>query len=245
MDSKPFQQYKHYHGLKVNSEARLGITHFDKKEFLNALQEIRQNTFKPSTIRRGFAETAIYPYNPSQLLDELEKKTIPVPPVELWDGDTPPPTTEPPTTPQTIRSLRRNVEALESSLQLSPSSRVKLKRVFKGSITQAELNAQREQLLRVYANSIKQRTAPTTRRRVQGEGAMTVEDASRKIEDRKMEELIKEVRKMEKLKKKEQNQPLSRSTFMGQLDRDFVEGRREASDLADEELFVIDSNSVA
>jgi hypothetical protein len=63
---------------------------------------------------------------------------------------------------------------------------------------------------------------------------MTVKDASRKIEDRKMEKL-----------KKKQNQSLSRSTLMGQLDRDFVEGHREASDLADEELFVIDSNGVA
>jgi hypothetical protein len=91
--------------------------------------------FKSNTIRRGFAETAIYSYNPFQLLDELEKKTIPVPPVELWDGDTPSSTTESPTTSQTIRSLRRNIEVLESSLQLSPSCKAKLKRVFKGSIT--------------------------------------------------------------------------------------------------------------
>jgi hypothetical protein len=164
--------------------------------------------------------------------------------VELRDENTPPPTTEPPITPQTVRSLRRNIETLKSSIELSPSSMSQLRRVFKGSLTQAEMNAQRGQDLTAYINAIKRQRTSSTRRRVQLGGAMTVQDASRRIENRKIEDMIKKARKARKQTEKNRDKSLSQTSMMGRVNQDSLEGRKDASELADEELFVIDSSGV-
>ena len=47
LDGKPFQQYKQYHAKAVNNAARWGECAFEKRQFLEELPGIRQNTFKP------------------------------------------------------------------------------------------------------------------------------------------------------------------------------------------------------
>jgi hypothetical protein len=76
LDGAPFQQYKRFHGKMVNAEARLGASDFKKRDFLNILKQLREDTFTPRTICSGFKERGVYPFNPSIVLDSLKKSAL-------------------------------------------------------------------------------------------------------------------------------------------------------------------------
>jgi len=50
LDVVVFQPLKHYHAEAVEAAIRMGCGDFDKVEFLDKIDSIRQQTFQPSTI---------------------------------------------------------------------------------------------------------------------------------------------------------------------------------------------------
>jgi hypothetical protein len=76
LDVGCFQPYKHWHSEAVDAATRTGCTSFNKVEFLAAIDSIRRQTFKGTTIRSGWYKTGLVPYNPEIVLGKLREMEI-------------------------------------------------------------------------------------------------------------------------------------------------------------------------
>ncbi|KAL1960040.1 hypothetical protein VTO42DRAFT_212 [Malbranchea cinnamomea] len=198
-----FQQYQHWHGKAVNEAARLGDEMFDHREFLTALPGIRDQTFTSRTIRAGWASRGIWPIKPAVVIEELEEICVDDgPEIEMIDElpESSPPPSVPSSqlsSPKTITRLRTSIQKAKTALediemvieQASPTLNSRLQKIFRGSLLQAELNAQREEDLNRYLQASQRRKRKTTRR--QAGGPLYVMVANRKVEERKVEETKK------------------------------------------------------
>jgi hypothetical protein len=72
LDVGCFQPNKHYHRKAVNLSARMGNQYYSKLDFLLDLQNIRQQTFKETTIKSSFKRCGIWPFEPDVILDQLK-----------------------------------------------------------------------------------------------------------------------------------------------------------------------------
>ena len=139
LDVVCLQPYKHFHAEAVNTAIRTGCSDFNKLEFFAALSTIGEQTFKRTTILSAFRQTGLTPFNPDVVLSKFPAAT-PSPP------STPPPancTSEPPTVPLTIRSLKRQANELWNySDPTSPTHRQRLHTYLTGNLAQAQIVAQ-------------------------------------------------------------------------------------------------------
>lgn len=71
LDVGVFSSYKHWQQDVLYREIADGATDFNKSDFLFHLQEIRDRTFKKSTIISAWEKCGIYPFNPSVVLDQM------------------------------------------------------------------------------------------------------------------------------------------------------------------------------
>ena len=76
LDVVVFQPYKHYHAEAVEAATRTGCGDFNKVEFLDRIDSIRQQTFKKSTITAAFRATGLIPYNPDIVISKLREARI-------------------------------------------------------------------------------------------------------------------------------------------------------------------------
>ena len=107
-----FQPYKHWHAQAVDQATRTGCSRFDKLEFLTAINEIRQSTFKTNSIRSSFRECKLVLYNLQIVLKKI-KKYRPPPSVR---PSTPPKTEfQSPTTSLTSQALKKQAICLENA----------------------------------------------------------------------------------------------------------------------------------
>jgi len=189
LDVVVFQPYKHYHTEAIEAATRTGCTGFDKVEFLTAINSIRQQTFKSSTIRSAFRATGLVPYNPTVVLTKLrEAQTSPSPPTT--------PLRSPhslPNTPLTIRSLKRQGEYLQqAALDLSPSFQERLRCVLKGGMVQAISGKQAVKDLANTNAAEKVRAArKRSRRNVQKVGVLYAHQARHMVKQKEVAELEK------------------------------------------------------
>jgi hypothetical protein len=117
LDVGCFQPYKHWHAEAVDAATRTGCTNYNKSEFLAAIESIRAFTFKKETIRKGWKDTGLWPLNWSKIsskiaqltMDSTSNSGIPEVTPEATPEATPEGTPEL-ETPQTIRTLQRNVD---------------------------------------------------------------------------------------------------------------------------------------
>jgi hypothetical protein len=252
LDGIPFQQYKHFHGKTVNEQARLGGLVFDKSDFLYSLRDIRLKTFKSRTIRAGFADRGIHPWNPNIVLDQLKKEVNSDSESVLTifnDSERSSPSTiESISPPKTIQKLRTNVNKARKSLQeidtildtLNPRLNRRLDKIFEGSLIQAELNAQRAEDIENLMKLNKRKSIKKTRRQVQVGGVLTVKDANRSIQTRKIEEMKKSARKAARNVKQQQKTQTTQPTNMDNTALDFNENPSQSISDTDNSLFCID-----
>jgi len=73
-----FQPYKHYHAEAVEAATRTGCGDFNKSEFLDIIDTIRQQTFKTSTVKSAFRATGLIPYNPDIVISKLRRLQYPL-----------------------------------------------------------------------------------------------------------------------------------------------------------------------
>jgi len=73
LDVVVIQAYNHYHAEAVEAVTRRGCGNFDKAEFLDTIDSIRQQTFKSSTIYSAFQATGLIPYNPDIVVSKLRE----------------------------------------------------------------------------------------------------------------------------------------------------------------------------
>lgn len=76
LDVGCFQPLKHYHGQILDTAARYSGREFTRTEFLAALAQIRQLTFKPRTIIGAWQKTGLAPWNPELVVSWLRTQEV-------------------------------------------------------------------------------------------------------------------------------------------------------------------------
>ena len=105
-----FQPYKHWHAKKMDKATRTRCQDFNKVEFLNALGDICNRTFKPSSIISAFCHTGLIPYNPNIVLNNFQESVCfwpTTPPLSTSSIDAPKITT-----PLTFRTLKQQASSI-------------------------------------------------------------------------------------------------------------------------------------
>ena len=75
LDVGVFHVYKYYHSEVVTASTRTSYKKFTKKEFLTVIKGIREDTFKPRTIKKGFELAGIVPFNLILVIKNLPEFT--------------------------------------------------------------------------------------------------------------------------------------------------------------------------
>lgn len=218
LDGAPFLQYKNHHGKAVNEQTRLGSTDFTKTDFLHSLNDIRTKTFTPRVIRSGFTSRGLYPYNPEIVLDEMRAELGSDDDSTLTFIDSDPitssPTNQSISPPKTALKLRQRITKARKSLQeveevlndFSPTLRRRLDRIFDGSLMQAELGAHRESEVENFIRLNQRKNTKKNRHQVQVGGMLTIKDANRSMNSRKVSEMKKTFLRSQREAKKRQKQ---------------------------------------
>ena len=83
-----FAVLKRLYGRQIEDLMRAGVNHIDKSDFLLAYFPACTESLTLNTIRSGFADTGLVPYDPEHVLSKLNTQLpTPIPP--------PPPSTKP------------------------------------------------------------------------------------------------------------------------------------------------------
>jgi len=136
LDVVVFQPYKHYHAEAVEAATRTGCGDFNKSEFLDTIDTIRQQTLKTSTVKSAFRATGLIPYNPDIVISKLRESRI-SPPLQSL-----PLSVSPTGIPLTIVSLKTmREELLSEAKDLSPTFQHKLKQALQGGLALAQSGA--------------------------------------------------------------------------------------------------------
>ena len=192
--------------------------------FLLPSPAIREKAFTPRVLRAGWKKQGIWPIKPNLVIDELEKICVDDgPELQFFDGPdadtntkTPSPRSSQLSSPKTIRKLRYSIAKVQKNLnevkeilnEASPSLSKKINKVFTGSLTQAELSAQRGEDLDRYLQASLRRKRVTSRRRVNAGGPLYVKDANRRIEEWKASEMKEEWEKRQRRRQRDEQKLL-------------------------------------
>ncbi len=181
LDVSCFSVLKRSYGRQVEQLMRRGIDFIDKPDFLISYQKARTETYLSDTIRNGFKATGLVPYDPIQVLSQLqiEQKT-PTPPSSSHGSQT---SSWTPKTPRTLRQFEHQTRTVERYLKRrtrSPESPAKqaLGQLIKGchlAIHNAVLLADENSALRIANNRQTQKRTKTVSSISQG-GILTVQE---------------------------------------------------------------------
>ena len=72
LDVVVFQPYKHWHNVAIQETISESFIEYSLTQFLKDLVKIRNNTFKPSTIRHAFEKSGMWPVNPKACIQQLK-----------------------------------------------------------------------------------------------------------------------------------------------------------------------------
>lgn len=170
LDVVLFQPYKHWHKQAILQATRTRYTQFNLMEFFCSITDIRNNTFKESSIRASFRQAGIWPVDVEKIVQRLHvefsnldiEKNFKdmnenalnvlyllygaIDRVEAKEAGILGPVTanDLPVTPQTVRTLQRAGDYLKKRLYNELSSPLEgvLLRFIKGSNIQAATGAQ-------------------------------------------------------------------------------------------------------
>lgn len=135
-----FQPLEHYYAKELSILVRDGLTNITKIEFLQCIQQARNQAFKKSTICSAFQKTGIWPFNPRVVLEVVGKRvrqTDPSPPTGQGRRDQ---GSSPFQTPSTLRQLNKVADVLTEELcddDFDDRFRYNLSRFIRGSLTHA------------------------------------------------------------------------------------------------------------
>ena len=211
------------------------------------------------SIKSGFRDCGICPYEPDLVLKELERRNPEEPVLEMWHGEggppdgnpteqSPSPPTSQPSTPKNRRQLLHQADKLKTSFHeardairaVAPNLENQLGAFIKGSLAQSELADLCKTDLERYAAAATRKSQPRSRRQVKGlssDGAWYARDAFRQIDARQVEEAHKR-----------QGRPMCDDVplytvpagrpILGDVTNT---SRHNVEELPDEELFVVDT----
>jgi hypothetical protein len=204
LDLVVFSPYKHWHKEAVDAATRSGCTKFTKVEFLAALQGIRNSTFKSNTIKSAWRAAGIHPWNPKDVIDQIRPSTPTATEIDFDDIGHHHTTSSPipPTTPRTVRSLRKVGRFLIR--QTEPVSPTLMSRFVAGSISAAHAGAQAQADLMAATSAERARKARKAKKRILGSGGVMEASQCRLMAKEKAEQYEREeARKVHNKRKKE------------------------------------------
>ena len=175
LDVVVFQPYKHYHAEAVEAATRMGCGDFNKIEFLDKIDSIRQQTFKPSTIQSAFRATGLIPYDPSIVISKLREAAPPPPPRSVQ------PSGSGPSMPLTIATLKaQGEELLHDAKNMSPDFQNRLKLVLQGGLALAQSGAlamEHMENTQAAEKARSERRKAQNRRQIQNGGVLYADEA--------------------------------------------------------------------
>jgi hypothetical protein len=128
LDVGCFGPLKRAYGGLVEAKMRLGYNHIDKLDFLKAYPAARQQVFTIQNIQSGFRAAGILPFDPEEVLKELNIQiSTPTPPQSRGGTST---SSSMINTPHTVRHLHKKVSSVKRLLSQgnqtpgTPSKRV-------------------------------------------------------------------------------------------------------------------------
>jgi hypothetical protein len=190
LDLTCFSPLKEFHRQAVNAAFDRGVDFYSKAEFLADITAVRALAFKSQTIKNGFRDAGIHPFNPSRVLDNLPDIVIAPERVESnTEADTTPPPPSPSWDPKTPQNPRhwRSISQTWSSGGSPVNADAFVERLLKGGESMAhQLKiARREQEYNSAAATQRAKRANNRKRAANG-GLMTAE-LGRRIEAEKLQ----------------------------------------------------------
>lgn len=175
-----FQPLKHYYSKSLDILIRDGIISINKIEFLQCIQQARQQAFKKSTILSAFKKTGIWPYNPHPVLAILQERVAQRTPSPTPDGQES--GSSPFSTLMTLRQLNKVAYWLTEDLcddDFDDRFRGNLNNFIRGSLIQAtELVQTRRDLSRTsYAQLVQNKRRSIKNTPLKPGGTISVREA--------------------------------------------------------------------
>jgi len=219
LDDKPFLAYKQKYKALNNSIVRYGGDPSDKRDFFRDIALTREQAFTPGTIRSGFRNCGIWPFNPKVVLKKLEAKQPQYPDLQVFgddtgwlDSTTPPPISSPLDAPTTPRTVQRSTDKLKQRLATTETPipgdlQRMVERLAERSRTASNLVEALQRDL-AFATTIKERhNEPKSKRQLSNTGVLLSRDAKRSITDRRNREKAATDRRAARQAKKQAKQP--------------------------------------
>ena len=171
----------------------MGCGNFDKIEFLDQIESIRQRTFKPSTIQSAFRATGLIPFDPSIVISKL-REAVPassLPNTEIPGSDF----AATGSIPLTISTLRaQGEELLLDAKDMSPDFQRRLKQVLQGGLALAqsgELAKEHMANTQAAEQARSARRKAQNRRQIQNGGVIYASEAREKAKAREVTDVEK------------------------------------------------------
>ena len=213
-DLGPFQPYKHHHRKAVNTDVRAGSEGFNKIDFIFAFNDIRAKTFTRRTIKHGWSQAGIYPFNPQPVVDRLKAEAPPreqeVPAKQAiiqydWYDDQ---VRDSPLTPRTIRKTVFDHIMAGSDSVLTPRAQRRTHLFMAASMHVSKKAALLEWQNHTMATAAKNKAArQSSSRRSYGKTAIIYAEGARRItRQEEVDEAIKLQKQLDAVLAKEERQ---------------------------------------
>jgi hypothetical protein len=197
LDVVCFQPLKHYHRRAIDNALRRGIFDYNRLDFIAAIQKIRAETYKSSTIQSAFKKTGIVPFKPDQILAPLRLKQAAECPQELLLSPEPEPATSDtwpsPKKPVDFVKYQMKLQQTDEFKESSPSFQRRIKRLLLRSTVNAMQKEDANTALASIRKTADQRTKYQleSRRQVAKGGVLYASEARERIANRRKEEVTK------------------------------------------------------
>lgn len=216
LDDKPFLAYKQKYKALNNSILRFGGDASDKRDFFRDVASTRGQAFTPGTIRSGFRNCGIWPFNPKVVLKKLEAKQPQYPDLQVFgdntgwlDSTTPPPISSPLDAPTTPRTVQRSTDKLKKRLTTTETPipedlQRMVERLAERSRTASNLVEALQHDLALATAIKERREKPKSKRQLSDSGVLSSRDAKRSIQARRDREKATADRRADRFAKKMQ-----------------------------------------
>lgn len=144
LDGSPFCALKERFRAKNKIIAQWGGDTRDIGVFFREINGIRQQAMTSRTIRKGFADRGVCPFNPAPVIQRLDVTRSPTPELRWPTGDTPPPPrlsslpSSPPISAAQARRTQGNMYRIADREGITPDARRQINRLSRQVIQMAE-----------------------------------------------------------------------------------------------------------
>ncbi len=135
LDVGPFSPLGQYYGKAVQQYTPTGYATLNRATFANIYNKVREEAFSERNIRAGWRRTGIWPRNKDRILQDPEVQNFDRTTPDFYPKSAPNGLFDTPKKPDQYEAILSQIEH-----NLSPSSRVKIRKLGKGAIQESSVN---------------------------------------------------------------------------------------------------------